>query len=171
MDLKSQDTGLMILHFKKVETPVCLTTADIMCIQVKLDLILGSPKLHGGTIMAFVDILVNVFDCFDRGNRLHIDMTPVLPDEILVVTDDPSVVNLEPLVWTCANGVASVMMSCPGIRVFSDSGTLIERLGKCFCACSMIHTGRVGILITTGAMDHELFDKLKQLRIVLRKLR
>ncbi len=35
----------------------------------------------------------------------------------------------------------------------------------------MIHTGRVGILITTGAMDHELFDQLKQFRVVLRKLR
>jgi len=35
----------------------------------------------------------------------------------------------------------------------------------------MIHTGRVGILITTGAMDHKLFDKLKQFRVVLRKLR
>src|SRR5258708_25267563 len=123
MDLKSQNTGLMILHFKKVEMAVCLTTADIMCIQVKLDLILGSPKLHSSTIMAFVDILVDVLDCFDRGNGLHIDVTPV-------VTDNPSVINLELLVWTCANGVASVMTSCLGIGVLSNGSTLIERLGK-----------------------------------------
>src|SRR5260221_14700948 len=130
MDVKTQNTGNMLLHFKKVETPLCLTPADITCIQVKLDLILGSPKLHSSTIMAFVDILVDVLDCFDGGNGLHIDVTPVLPDEILVVTDNPSVINLELLVWTCANGVASVTMSCPGIGVLSDGSTLIEGLGK-----------------------------------------
>jgi hypothetical protein len=33
-----------------------------VCIKVELDLILTFPKLHGGMIMAFVDILVDVLD-------------------------------------------------------------------------------------------------------------
>jgi hypothetical protein len=55
----------MILNFKEVKVPVCLIAADIMCIQVVLNLIMGNAKLHGGVIMALVNILVNVLDHFD----------------------------------------------------------------------------------------------------------
>src|SRR6266852_8516740 len=91
---KMQNARLIVLNLKEVKTPVCLTAANIACIQVKLNLILGSAKLHGGTIVALVHILVNVFHSLDRGNRLHIDVTPVLPDEISAMTDDPGVVKL-----------------------------------------------------------------------------
>jgi hypothetical protein len=57
-----QNTRLMILNFKKVKPPVCLIAANIACIQIELDLILGSAKLHGGFVMALVHILVNVLD-------------------------------------------------------------------------------------------------------------
>jgi hypothetical protein len=171
MDGKTQNAGLMILDLKEVKTPVCLTAADVVRIQVVLDLIMGSAKLHGGAIVTLVHILVDVLDSFDRGNGLHIDVTPVLPDEILAVTDDPSVVDPILVIWTRANDLPSVETPCPGIRVFRDGGTLIERLGKPFSAYTVLHTGRLLVLITTGAMDHELLDKLKQLRIVDRKLR
>jgi hypothetical protein len=131
---------------------------------------MSSAKLHGGAVMALVDILVDVLDSLDRTDGLHIDMTPVLPDKILVVTDDPSVVNLISVVLASVNGLPSVKTSCPGIRVFCDGGTLIKRLWKSFSAFVTIHTGRVLVLSTTGTMDHELFDELKQLRTVDRKL-
>src|SRR6266852_7501056 len=116
MDCKTQNTGLMILDLKEVKVPVCLTAANIACIQVKLDLILGSAKLHGGTIVALVHILVNVFHSLDRGNRLHIDVTPVLPDEISAMTDDPGVVKLKLAHW---NLLMSIATPGPGIGVFS----------------------------------------------------
>ena len=65
MDCKAQNTGLMILDMKEVMAPGCLIAADITCIQVVLDLIMGSAKLHGGTIVALIDILVDVLDGFD----------------------------------------------------------------------------------------------------------
>src|SRR6266849_4167458 len=68
MNCKTQNARLVILDLKEIKAPVCLTAADIAHIQVKLDLILGGPKLHGGTIMALVHILVNVFHSLDRGN-------------------------------------------------------------------------------------------------------
>jgi len=55
----------MILDFKEVKTPVCLTAADIASIQVKLNLIMSLAKLHGGAIVALVHILVDVLDSFD----------------------------------------------------------------------------------------------------------
>ena len=98
-------------------------------------------------------------------------MTPVLPDEILAVTDHPSVVHLISALSACRKGLPSVETPCPGIRIFFDGGALIKGLGKTFSACTILHTGRVLILSTTGTMNHELFDELKQLRIVHRKLR
>jgi hypothetical protein len=65
MDRKAQNTGLMILNLKEIKAPGCLTAANITRIQIVLDLILSSAKLHGGTIMALVHILVDVLDGFD----------------------------------------------------------------------------------------------------------
>jgi hypothetical protein len=171
MDCKTQHTGLMILDLKEVKAPVCLTAADIARIQVVLDLIMGSAKLHGGAVMALVHILVDALDGFDRGNGLHIDMTPVLPDEILAVTDHPSIVHLIPVPLTCVKGLPSVETPCPGIRVFCDRSALIEGLGKTFSASTILHARGRSILITTGTMNHELFDELKQFRTVHRELR
>jgi hypothetical protein len=98
-------------------------------------------------------------------------VTPILSDEVLAIIDDPSVINLIFVPWTCANGLPSVETPCPGIKVFYDGDTLIERLGKPFSAYTTLHTGRLVILSTTRAMNHELLDELKQLRIVHRELR
>jgi hypothetical protein len=98
-------------------------------------------------------------------------VTPVLPNEILAVTDDPSVINLIFVPLTCVNGLASVKTPCPSIRVFCDGGMLIEGLGKPLSAHITLHIGRLLILSTTGAMNHELFNELKQLRVVHRELR
>jgi len=65
MNCKAQNTGLMILDFKEVKAPVCLTAANITRIQVVFDLIMSSAKLHGGAIMALVHILVDVLDSLD----------------------------------------------------------------------------------------------------------
>jgi hypothetical protein len=65
MDCKVQNTELMILDMKEVMAPGCLTATDIVCIQVVPNLIMGSAKLHGGTIVALIDILVDVLDGFD----------------------------------------------------------------------------------------------------------
>ena len=98
-------------------------------------------------------------------------MAPVLPNEVPVVTDNPSVVNLIPAMLTCLNGLPSVKASCPGIRVFCDGGVIIERLGKSLGAFLILHTGGLFVLSTTGAMNHKLPNEVKQLRIVQRKLR
>ena len=139
--MKMQDTGLMLLNLKEVETSSCLTAADIACIQVKLNLILGSAKLHSGAIMALIYILEYVPDSLDRGNRLHINVTSILSDEIFAMTDNPSVVNLIFVTWTCANSLASVKTPCPRIRVISDGDMLFKSFGKPFGANIILHAG------------------------------
>ena len=106
--------------------------------MVLLDLILAGAKLHGGAVMALVHILVDVLDCFDRGNGLNIDVAAVLPDEIPGVADNPAIVNLEP-----SNCVGLASVSTPGacIRVICDSGVLPEGFGKALAATAIDHTG------------------------------
>ena len=52
-----------------------------MCIHIELNLILTLAKLHGGTVMALVDIFVDVLDPLDRSNTLYVDMASVLPEQ------------------------------------------------------------------------------------------
>jgi len=64
--------------------PYRLTCRDIMGIQIFLDLIdrCLSMDIHldgyASTIMAFVDIFVEIFDNLDTGSDLDIDMIGIL---------------------------------------------------------------------------------------------
>jgi hypothetical protein len=50
--------------------------------------------------MALVDIFENVLDSFDRCNRLNVDMAPILPNEIFVMANNPSIVKMISLTET-----------------------------------------------------------------------
>jgi hypothetical protein len=158
----------MLLHLKQIHPPVSFTAANIAHIQILLDLINTGPKLHCGPIMALVHILVDVLDGLDRCNGLHIDVAPVLPDQILGVTHHPSIVHLLP---ANLNSPASVVTPGASIRVLSDGSLLPELLGKALGALAIDHARCIRILNTARPMNHELLDQLKQLRIVLWELR
>ena len=66
VNLKPNNGRDMLLHLKHVHVPEGFTAADIVCIQVVLDLICASAKLHGDPIMALVYILVDVLNGLDR---------------------------------------------------------------------------------------------------------
>jgi hypothetical protein len=53
------------MHYGLSDTPKPFTCRDIACIMIELDLILRLSKLHGGPIIAFVDILVDVLYSLD----------------------------------------------------------------------------------------------------------
>ena len=158
----------MLLHCKHIQMPKSFTAANIACIQILLDLICASAKLHCGAIMALVHILVDVLDGLDRCNRLHIDVAPILLDQVLGVTHYPAIVNLHP---SNLHRPASVMMPGASIRVLSDNGLLSELLGKAFGALAIDHARHIPIIFTARPMNHELLNQLQKLRIVLWKLR
>ena len=168
MNLKAIDGRIMLLHGKHVHAPVSFRAANIACIQVLLYLICASTKFHGDPIMALVHILVDVLDGLDRSNRLHIDVAPVLPDQVLGVTNHPAIISLPP---SNLNSPASVATPGAGIRVLSDGCLLPELLGEALGALAIDHARCIPILLTTRPMNHELLDELQKLRIVLWKLR
>ena len=78
VDLKMDNIGLNSMHLISHQPPKGFALRDIVCIQIELDLILTLAKLHGGTVMALVDVFVDVLDPPDRSNTLYLDMASVL---------------------------------------------------------------------------------------------
>src|ERR1700724_281151 len=81
VDLKVDDVGIDCMHLISHQTPKSLALRDVACIQIELDLILTLAKLHSGTVMALVDILVDVLDASDRADALDVDMAAILPEQ------------------------------------------------------------------------------------------
>jgi len=67
------------MHGKFKYMPAALYGRDVASINIFFNLIYGmltlSCDLKSSAIMTFIDILVNVFDGFDRSANLHIDVT------------------------------------------------------------------------------------------------
>jgi hypothetical protein len=62
VDMESNYVRNLLVHYELTDVPEHFRCRDVACIEIELDLILTFPKLHGGMIMAFVDILVDVLD-------------------------------------------------------------------------------------------------------------
>ena len=73
---------------------ISVSLRDMVCIQIELDLILTCAKLHGGMVMALVDIVVDVLDPPDRTNAPNVDVAPILPEQKDAERNDPMVINL-----------------------------------------------------------------------------
>jgi hypothetical protein len=68
------------MHPKVEDSPTTLTGRNIASIEVQFHLVFTVAKLHCCTVMTLVDIFVDVFDSFDGGNALDIDMTAIFPN-------------------------------------------------------------------------------------------
>src|ERR1700733_3140291 len=131
--------------------PESLWRTNPTCIQIELNLILLLSKPHGGAIMAFVDVLVDVLDTFDRGSALHIDVALILPDQIWTIRNDPTVIQL--MIIHC-NSPAIVRPAIAGIRILRQGGGLMEGFGEILGASAILHTSFLHIELTTGGMHH-----------------
>ena len=75
------------------QQPNCLCWTDIATVEVALYLIVFRVNDCSGTITTFLDVLVNVLDCFDRFAHLDIDLCLIPQREVWSVGNHPSVVN------------------------------------------------------------------------------
>jgi hypothetical protein len=135
IDLEADDVGESAVHEKVEEAPDTLTGWDIASIKILFDLIIASTELHGDTIMALVDILVDVFDGLDRCNGLEIDMTTILPDEIGTVCDDLAIVDLLSTNLMC---LPSVPRPGWGIGILGNGGLISEGLWEILAALAIL---------------------------------
>jgi hypothetical protein len=79
MNNQRVDCGGFCMHRKFKDMPAALYGRDVARVYIFFDLIDGfsslSCNLESCAVMAFVDVLVDIFDGFDRSTNLHIDVT------------------------------------------------------------------------------------------------
>jgi hypothetical protein len=74
MHLKTNNSGLFLMHPKVIKPPTSLTGRNIACVKIQLYFIFAVVELHSCTIVPLVDVFVDVLDCLDRRNALDIDV-------------------------------------------------------------------------------------------------
>jgi hypothetical protein len=86
---KSNDIGVLLVQIKAIQTVASLRSRHIPAVLVDLDLIshewlnghsvircnnVHRANVHLCTVVALVDVLVEVFDSRDKGVNLHVDV-------------------------------------------------------------------------------------------------
>ena len=77
-------------------------------------------------------------------------MAPVLPQQVLGVTDHPAIVGL---LASNLHTPASVTTPGAGIRILSDHSVLPELLGKPLGALAIDHARRIPVVLTARPMN------------------
>jgi hypothetical protein len=67
------------MHCEFIDVPAGFNRSNVTCIKILLDLIsvFLIENLEGGSVMALVNIFMDIFDCLDRGTDLDIDVAVV----------------------------------------------------------------------------------------------
>jgi len=109
--IKPNDIGVLLVQIKAIQTVTSLRSRHIPAVLVDLDLIphewlsersaIKCSNVHGAnvhlcTVVALVDILVEVFDSRDGGADLHVDVAIEEQGQVRVVGHHPTVVKGKP---------------------------------------------------------------------------
>ncbi len=106
---------------------------DPACIVPLIDWqILNPQQLYLGAILLFVDVLEDVLDSVNVRYQLNVDVTLELLEEVLVVRDNPSVVNRTPSVTVHP----SVYATIAGVIAVIEGRFLTKVFGKVLGALS-----------------------------------
>jgi len=154
---------LFFMHWKLVCMPASLAGTNITTIDILLDLINNlvtiAIHLESAEVMAFIDVLVNVLDGFNRGTDFNIDVAVVLGSKIRVVGDDTTVVKDMTLVICIGATIIG-----PGIfrvTIITKGGLSAKAFWEVLATLSIDHAGSLlcfPSLRTTGTMHHALCD-------------
>jgi len=108
---KPNDIGVLLVQIKAIQTVASLRSRHILAVLVDLDLIphawlsghnaircssIYRANVHMCTVVALVDVLVEVFDSHDGGTDLHVDVAVEEQGQVRVVGHHPAVVKGKP---------------------------------------------------------------------------
>ncbi len=111
MHSKPKDIGVLLVQIKVIQTVAGLRSRHIPAVLVDLDLIshawlsgrsaikcssVRRANVHLCTVVAFVDVLVEVFDNRDGGADLHGDVAVEEQGQVRVVGHHPAVIKGKP---------------------------------------------------------------------------
>jgi hypothetical protein len=172
------DIGGLGMHCEFIDVPAGFNRSNVTCIKILLDLIsVLIENLKGGSVMALVNIFMDIFDCLDRGTDLDIDVAVVseidcqsislhecsrsclLGCKIWIIRDNISIViNME---WaTLFNSAAIVGSGIIWIAVWIESCNLSKFFGISFAALFVHHTFSFRLDISARTMNHAVGHSL-----------
>ena len=136
VDLQPRHIGPFLVHGTPGQSHECLHRRNVAGVEVHLHIVHGLAlpgQLHGRAVMSLVNVLVDVLDGLDRDAALHIDVPPILQDEVATERHHVTIVILEPtsLVTVDASGVTA---SIADVGVFGEHGLTLESFGESLCA-------------------------------------
>ncbi len=108
---KSNDIGVLLVQIKAIQTVASLRSRHIPAVLIDLDLIphawlsgrntircnsIHRANVHLCTVVALIDVLVEVFDNRDGGANIHVDVAVEEQGHVRVVGHHPVVVKGKP---------------------------------------------------------------------------
>lgn len=159
MNRKAIDIRGFLMHLELQEMPASFNRTNVSPIHILLDFI-PSSNTHSSTIMALVDVLMDVLDCSDRGTNLNIDVAIVLGSQMRIIRDDPGVVEDKAL--GVGMGDTVVRPCILGITIFFKKSARTERFWEMLLALAIDHARSIGEVRTTGTMEHTFCDNFKE---------
>jgi len=111
MHSKSNNIGVLFVHIKAIQTVASLRSRHISTVLVDLDFIphrwlsgrstircnnVHRANVHLCTVVALIDVLVEVFDSRDKGADLHVDVAVEEQGQVRVVGHHLTVVKGKP---------------------------------------------------------------------------
>src|ERR1700683_3700688 len=156
MDRQAIDGGLLLVHLVFHDVPASLCRTNITCTYIIQYLIYILSHSHGGTVVTFVYILVDVFDGLDGGADFDIDMPVIACGQIGIIRNDIAIV--KSLTFGVGTGPTIVRSDIFWITIFTHAGFRAEGLWIVLAALSIDHAGCFWVSRTAGTVDHTLCD-------------
>jgi len=139
------------VHLELEDAPARLCWAHVASVDELLDTI--DLKVHSVAVVAFVGVLVQVLDCFDRAADLHVQVTPVSAQQPRIVGHHPSAV-LVLVHWTV--GAPAVHR----VPVAVGNSGFLQRFGIALLARTRRHADAVWVLGSARTVQHVSGDFL-----------
>ena len=157
--MEAEDRGLDAEKLEREDSVTCLRSRHPTAVHEILNLVIPvcvsgvGGNSHSRTVVALVNVLVQIFDGTDGGTYLLVNVAVVLEREGGVVRNDPAVVYRNgPRLRNESSIVFSPALDRMGVYARQRLG--LEFFRELFFALAVHHAGRLGILCTTWVVDH-----------------
>lgn len=111
--MKSNYTRLFSLHCACKKMFHCLESLNVARIEILFDFIAIFSQSYRYSIMAFVNVFVNIFDYLHICRNLKVDVTIIFADQAYVVRDNMTVIEKKSIFFKTLTIVAMLVQRNP----------------------------------------------------------
>lgn len=148
------------MKFEVVEPPNRFWRCNIASVDVIFDFV-SKADLKSPAIVALMDVLADVLQGCESHRALDVHVTVVSREEVWIIWDYPSVVEK---VTAYAKGPSVIGAMVKRIALPLQRGSVLEGFREALRTPTILHTGRIWIHCSAGAVNHEALDGFEEHR-------